>query len=161
MVHAYDGTDWGATSRLPAGLTLNTQNDVGDITNVPTWLMVGTRTYSDFATAGLTSSIALFNLAAAGIIHGVKIKHSIAFAGGAIATYTVSVGIVGTVAKYAAAYDVFQAVSGTAFQLSTTVGSESHTAGTSIIATATSTVANLDQATAGAVDIWALLSRAV
>lgn len=159
-VPSFNGRDWEPSSALAGGLSLNSFNDVTDLTNVPTWLKVGTRTYENFSAAALTSSLTLFALAPMGLIQAVKIKHSTAFAGGAIASYTVSVGIVGTVAKYAAAFDVFQAVSGTAFQLSATAGSESHTAAVAITITATSTVANLDAATAGAVDVWALLSMA-
>jgi len=126
----------------------------------PRWVKVGVAiSHVAFQAAALTNSINLFVLPAGADIHEVKIKHSTAFAGGAIASYTISVGISGTLAKYAAAFDVFQAVSGTAFQLSHLVGGENQGATTQILATATSTVGNLNASTQGTVDIWALLSK--
>lgn len=126
------------------------------------WVKVGVAiSHTAFQTAALTNSITLFTLAAAGVIHAVKIKHSVAFAGAAIASYTLSVGIGGTLAKYASAFDVFQAVSNTAFQLSAVTGSENNGATTPILITATSTGANLSASTAGTVDVWALLSVAL
>lgn len=127
----------------------------------PVWVKVGNAlSHTAFQTAATTNSITLFSLAAAGVIHAVKIKHSTAFAGAAIATYTLSVGIVGTVAKYASAFDVLQAVSNTAFQLSSVLGSENNAAAVNIVVTATSTGANLSVSTAGVADIWVLLSKA-
>jgi hypothetical protein len=142
------------------GITGNTNNDPTQVTNVPTWLKF-TIPYTTFATAALTNSPTLFTLPIAGIIHAVKIKHSVAFTGGAISAYTIKLGITGNTAKYASAYNVFQAVSGTNFQLTSTMGSESHTATTAILATATSVGANLNAATAGSCDIWVLLSKVV
>lgn len=131
------------------------------IGSTPTWIKVGTALpYTSFQTAATTNTITLFSLIAAGIVHEVKIKHSTAFAGGSINAMTLSVGISGTVDKYASAFDVFQAVSATAFELSDALGTESHTGATNITITATSTGANLSALTAGVVDVWALLSVA-
>jgi hypothetical protein len=124
----------------------------------PAWVKVGALAAAAFAAAALSNAVNLFQLAPGQIIHAVKLKHTEAFAGGSIASYTVSVGVSGTAAKYASAFDVHQAVSSTAFQLSTTVGAEDNSSATQIIATATSTGANLNAATAGVVHIWALLS---
>jgi len=140
--------------------TLGFDDSLSTLIRVPKWVKF-TKTHTNFQAAALTNSIELFSLPAGAIIHAVKIKHSVAFAGGAIASYTVEVGIAGTLAKYASAFDVFQAVSGTAFFITGIIGSEDHGAATSIKATATSTVANLDQSTAGSVDVWVLLSVAV
>lgn len=115
-----------------------------------------TLAYSAFSTAGLTNSIDLFTLPAGGTILAVKMKHSASFIGGAIATYTISVGITGTLAKYLAAFNVFQATGATVQSHGATIGGESHTASTLIKATATSTGANLSAATAGSVDVWVL-----
>lgn len=127
---------------------------------VPRWKKF-TKTFSDLSFAGLTNDIEVYSLAAAEIIHGIKIKHSTAFSGGAIASYTLSVGISGDLTKYASAFDVFQATSNTTFQLSNTFGSENHGAATSIRLAAVATGANLDQAAAGSVDVWILVSGAV
>lgn len=125
---------------------------------MPVWVKF-TVPYTKFNAAALTQNITLFNLPRAGVIHAIRMKHSVAFGGGTIASYTISVGISGTVAKYAAAFNVFQAVADTALQLSTTVGQESEANIVAITATATSTVGNLNAATAGSVDIYALISR--
>lgn len=117
--------------------------------------------YTALSTAATTNNITLFTLPAGGIIHGVKIKHSTSFTGGAISAYTLSVGITGTLAKYATAYDVFQATASNTFQLSNILGSEDHTSTTAIKVAATSTGANLNAATAGSADIWVLTSQAV
>lgn len=131
------------------------------IGSVPTWIKVGDAiSYTTFQTAATTKSNTLFSLIAAGIIHEVKIKHSTAFAGAAISAVTISVGISGTNDKYASAFNVLQAVSSTAFELSDALGTESHTAATNITVTAISTGANLSALSAGVVDIWALMSVA-
>lgn len=140
---------------------VGTSTDPASIGATPEWVKVGAALpFTAFQTAALTKTNTLFSLIAGGIVHAVKIKHSASFTGGAIASCTMSVGIAGTVDKYASAFDVFQAVSGTAFELSDALGSESHTAATNITITATSTVANLAALTTGTVDVWALLSVA-
>jgi hypothetical protein len=122
---------------------------------LPTWHKY-TKAYTDFSTAALTNNIDLFTLPAGGVIQAVKLKHSVAFTGGAISSYTISVGITGTLAKYLAAFNVFPAVTATNHSHGNTIGGESHTASTVIKAAATSVGANLSAATAGSVDIWVL-----
>lgn len=117
-------------------------------------------TYEDFADASLTNSLTLFTLEAGGIIHAVKLKHSEAFAG--CTTYTLSVGISGTLDKHLTAFDVAQAVGDDVMGTNGTPEFESHAAGgTGVLITAVATVDNLDQATAGAVDVWVLYSAAI
>jgi len=139
--------------------TTQVENQVDGQRVSPVWIPFNV-TYDQLATAGLTNNITLFNLNAGEIIHAVKILPVASFAGGAIATYTLSVGIAGTLAKYAAAYDVLQAPGATVFQLSTTAGMESQTAATAIKVAAVSTVANLNAATAGIATISVLVSKA-
>lgn len=134
-------------------------NAIRTTSDGPTWVKY-TFTYADFSTAATTNSLDLLSLPAGGIIQGVKIKHSAAFTGGAISAYTIQVGIVGTLNKYASAFNVFQAPGNTVQQLSTTAGTENGGAATAIKVTATSTGANLNAATAGSVDIWVLQSKA-
>jgi hypothetical protein len=127
----------------------------------PTWALVANNyDFSFFKTAGLTLSVPLFTMPRGAVLHGIKIKHSTAFAGPSISAYTISVGILGSLAKYASAFDVLQAVSSTTFQLSDNFVSEDDAALTQVYATATSVGANLNVATAGVVDIWAMLSGA-
>jgi hypothetical protein len=104
------------------------------------------KTYADFSTAALTNSVVLFIAPPRTIVRNVKTKHSIAFSGTAITAYTVSVGVAGALEQFSSQFDVFQAVAGNTFQLSTGIGSFSHTAGTNILATATSVGANLNAA---------------
>lgn len=126
---------------------------------VPIWRKY-TVAYTDLQTAATTNNGTLFSLGAGEIIHATKTKHSTAFVGASITALTISVGITGTLAKYSAAYDVVPAVSATAYQLSTTIGSESHTAATAIKWAAVATGANLSVLSAGSVDIWVLVSKA-
>jgi hypothetical protein len=115
-----------------------------------------TLSYADLAAAALQNDVALFGLPARGMIKDVVIKHSAAFGGGSIASYTLSVGIAGNFTKYAPAFDVFQAPGNTVFQLSTVQGLENFGAVTPIRAQAIATGANLNAATQGSVDIWVL-----
>lgn len=140
----------GGTLALGAGGV-----SVGD--ELPKWRKY-TVGFADFAAAALENDIELLSLPARGIIHAVKIKHSEAFAGGSINGYTIEVGIVGTLDKYAGAFDVFQAVGDTVFQVTSVVDGEDHGSATSIRAEARSIADNLDQATAGSADIWVLYS---
>jgi hypothetical protein len=135
-------------------------------TALPTQIALGTWdkytvSYSQFSTAGTSNNFTLFTLPAKTLIHKVIIKPTTAFSGGAISAYTLSVGIAGTLAKYIAAFDVFQAVAATTFGASATdiaVTLESFSAGVAIKVAAVSTSANLSAATAGAADIYVLTS---
>lgn len=123
--------------------------------NTAQWKKV-TKVYTDFSTAGVTNNIEIYLLPAKGVIHAVLVSPTVAFAGGLIATYTISVGIAGTLAKYAPATNAF-----TGFTLpviSVITGIESLSGTTSIKASAISTVGNLSAATAGSVDFYLLIS---
>lgn len=123
--------------------------------NTAQWKKV-TKVYTDFSTAGVTNNIEIYLLPAKGVIHAVLVSPTVAFAGGLIATYTISVGIAGTLAKYAPATNAF-----TGFTLpviSVITGIESLSGTTSIKAAAISTVGNLSAATAGSVDFYLLIS---
>ena len=114
--------------------------------------------FAELSTAGTTIDIDIGDLPAGAVIHSVMQKHSVAFAGG-VTALTISVGIVGDLAKYGTAHDGFAAVSDTAFTLDTTVGLETFGGATSIRAAAIATTANLDQLTIGSTDIYILLSN--
>ena len=126
----------------------------------PTWSKY-TVAYTSFSAGSTTNNVTLFSLPAGGVIHGVKLKHSTAFAGGAISAYTVSVGLSSFPAKYAPAFDVFQATGSTIYEITSELGGEDQVSTTPITATATSTGTNLNAATQGSVDIWVLTSVAV
>lgn len=127
--------------------------------DIPQWKKF-TFTYAALAVAALTNTIEMYQLPAAAIIHAVRIKHSVPFTGGAISAYSLSVGVFANLTKYALAFDVFQPISGVAYQDSFLPGSESFTGAISLRLAAQATGANLDQATAGTVDVWVLLSKA-
>ena len=127
----------------------------------PQWVHVAPAlSYSFFAVGTTTFSAQLMLLPPSGIIHGVKIQHSASFTGGAISAYTISVGDVNTVDLYASAFNVHQAYGPTVYQLSSNFAGESLASATQLYVTATSTSANLNAATSGVVDIFALLSVA-
>lgn len=129
--------------------------------NSPEWISF-TIPYTSIQTAALTNSITLYSMPAKGVIQAVKQKHSTAFTGGAIATCTSSIGISGTLAKYAAAFNIFQAPADTAAakQITGTIGIESDVTSTNILLTATSTVANLSALTQGSLTVSLLVSVA-
>ena len=127
--------------------------------SVPRWRKY-TKGFGDLAKNATSNDIELVELPAAAVIHAVKIKHSAAFTGGIISAYTLSVGIAGVLAKYAPAFDVFQAPGNAVQQLTEIAGTENHAAVTSLRLAAVCVGADLDAATAGAVDVWVLWSLA-
>lgn len=148
-----------------AKVTVDRQGVVTAVENMPPpngyWYGPITKDYSDFAAAALTNDIEIYSLPAGYEIAGAFIKHSTAFSGDAITAYTISIGILGTLNKYQAAFDVFQAVGATVFDITklTSGTVENWLEAISIRAAATATGANLDQATAGEVDIYLCLAK--
>jgi hypothetical protein len=129
------------------------------LSNQRQWVLVGNGIlFSAFSAAALTDSIVIFTLPASAIISGVKIEHTTAFSGPAITGATISVGNASNAVEYAGAFNVFQAVG--PYQLTSDLGGESLSAGTSIYATLTVVGADTNVLTAGVVDIWAELSIA-
>lgn len=116
-----------------------------------------TVSYSDLSAAATTNDIELYSLAAMEIPIFHEIKHSTAFSGGSVSALTLSVGISGDLAKYLAAFDVFQAIGDTvnAGQF-TLLPAPNHGSATSIRVAATAIGDDLDQLTQGSVDIWAV-----
>lgn len=129
-------------------------NSSGISTAVQNWQKV-TVGFAQLTTAGLTQTINLITTSARTKVCGVSIKTTAAFSGGLIATLTVSVGdAAGTGTDYAPAFTIFSAPSATNYQdtIPATVASKTSAAST-ITALFTSTVGNLNTATAGSVDI--------
>lgn len=114
--------------------------------------------HADFQTAGLTSTIELFEASALTILHGVLAKHTTAFAGTSITAYSVEVGLTGELDRFMAAFDVLQAVGDAVKSENGLFEIPSFASTTSIKITATSVGANLDQSTAGSLDIYVLRS---
>lgn len=127
------------------------------IANALKWIKI-TKTYLDLAAASTTNSVLLYTLPAKSLIHGTVIKHSTAFSGSGITGYSVSLGISGNNVKYASPFNVYQSVASNTAYASNTLGIEDFGSPTSINIVATSTGANLSQASAGSVDVWLLVS---
>jgi hypothetical protein len=134
---------------------------------VPRWEKF-TIDYTDLAALGAVGSgaVTVQTLPDGGVIQAVKIRSTVQWAGGAISALSGEVGISGTPAKYAAAYDMWAAPGDANFAATFTAGTEENTlagggAGTAILLTATATGGNLDELTAGEVDVWVLWSAAV
>lgn len=125
-------------------------------TIVPKWVKI-VKTYADFAAAAFSNNITIFSLPARGVIHSVQVNPSTVFSGGLIATYTISIGIAGVLAKYAVATNVFTGA--TLPVISNLPGTESLIAATDIKAAAVSTIGNLNAATQGVIVIWMLVSQ--
>jgi len=112
--------------------------------------------YTDFATAAMTNQLAVVSVPARGILEIFLVKHSTAFAGTGITGYTVSLGPSSNPTAYVTNFDVTTApsnTSATGFQYSS-IFDVTNFGGWTIVVTANSTGANLDQATQGSVDIW-------
>lgn len=155
---AHPSGDFDAAGAAAAALTTaKAYTDAALLGQTMAWTKY-TKTFTNLSAAALTNDIELFQLAAKEMIHAVLIKASTAFSGGTIATYTVSVGPTGTLAKYGIALDVKQATGATVFGMNLLPGIESFSGATSIRIAAISTIANLNAATAGSVDVWVLKS---
>lgn len=125
-------------------------------TSVPKWTKY-TIAHTDLQAPSGSNNITLFTLPAKTMLHKVILKHSTAFAGTGITSYQLSLGISGAATKYAANFDVTQVVSDNARSITTADDIESFSSGTSMLLQATAN-ANLNQSTAGSVDIWIMTS---
>lgn len=112
--------------------------------------------YTDFSTAGTTNDVTIFELPNLVEITSIFMNVVTAFAGGAIASYTISVGNTGSydtlLTAQSTASTGMKLAKGTDFTTNRPVYSVS--AKTDIKARATSTGANLNAATAGIVDFY-------
>lgn len=73
--------------------------------------------HSALQTGATANNIELFQLPAGGVLHGLKAKHSVAFAGTGITDYKIGVGVSGELGKFIADFDVDSAVSATNLRL--------------------------------------------
>ncbi len=111
-----------------------------------------TLSHTDFQDAATFNSQTLFSTAAGEVIEAVIVNHTTAFSGGSISAYTLEIGIFGYEDKYLAASDVLQAAPVAA--PSSLLGLESVLGSTSVLITARSISDNLDQSSAGDVDVY-------
>jgi len=126
-------------------------------TALPKWAKY-TVAATAFTAAAAAEDIELFSLPARGVVQKVVLKHTTAFSGGTSSALTLSVGITGTLAKYAVAFDVFQATGDTVFGFNDLPDMENFGAATSIRVEATATGDTLDNVGTGSCDIWVLTS---
>lgn len=152
----------GARARLPIG---SDGQVLSVVSGAPAWSSAGptwkkyTVAHTALQAAATSNDIELFSLAAKEVIQAVIVKHSAAFAGGTLTAYTVSVGITGEADRYSSAFDVFQAIGDTVFdQSGPSADVEDFGSATSVRIFAESTGDDLDQTTAGSVDVWVLTS---
>lgn len=117
-------------------------------------------TFADFAAAATSNDIEGLELVARGVLHAVCIEPTEEFRGGAIATYTLSVGLAGSLDLYSTAFDVYQLPGDEVAQLTTLSAAAlvNLADATSIRLAAVSTGADLDEATTGAVRVHVLTS---
>lgn len=124
-------------------------------TSVPTWFPCLAFDFTMFTGfAALFGDIQIYSLLAKEVIEDAVIKTSVAFAGPGIASLTLSVGIVGNLAKLISPYDAFAAVSNINGRLSNVVDLENFGGAVSIRLGAVATGANLSVLTQGAGCLW-------
>lgn len=150
----------GQVITATSSTTADWQTPSGGSGNGPTWTKY-TATYQDLALNSGGGSTSVYDIAALDakeIVHGVVIKHSTAFAGGALTSYTISLGVIGSEIKYASVFDVFTSVTPTNAQISSGLNMESFTSQEALTLFVTSTGDTLNNAAAGSVDVWILTS---
>lgn len=153
-------------------IVFNTGRSLGDVVVVEVLAALPTATsampqwqsytvpYTSFTGfVALTGDIEVMSLPAGAVIHGVIISHTASFTGGGRTACTMSVGITGTLAKYATAFNVFQAPGPSVGQISNIVGLEDKVSATSIRLAASSDI-NLSLLAAGSVTVKILVSQA-
>lgn len=152
--------DATTSSRLAVGSDGQVlEADSGETTGIkwanknPRWRKV-TVPYTSLSSASTSFSVTALTLQAEEGLDAVVVKHTTAFSGGAISAYTVEVGVSGDTDKYGAIFDVFQAIGATVSQANNVLDVPNFGATTDILLTAKSVGANLDQATAGSVDVY-------
>src|SRR6185369_15391374 len=125
-------------------------------TAIPTWSVCIPFDFTMFTGfAALVGDVQAFSLLARMTLEGIVIKTSTPFSGPGITGVTLSLGLVGDLAKYLSPYDAFAAVAGSNLGLANELQLESFTAATSVRLAAIATGANLSALTAGAGCLYA------
>ncbi len=137
-----------------------TPRTLSNNSSAPQWIKF-TKSYSDFASS--PSSILWF-IPAGGILHAVKIKHSVAFSGVGVSYFKISLGVNGGFSKYASPFEVTSAPSQTNFYVANSFFCEDST-GWNVWVLGQAYDSNMAIMTnpssgAGQVDIWLLVSMA-
>lgn len=125
-----------------------------DFSPTATLLSKYTTSHTDLQDASLSTSITSFSLPAKTVIEYLIFKHTELFVGTGITSYKVSVGISGSETLFVDNFDVTQVVADQTFELIDSTYLGSFTSITNILITATAIGANLDQSTAGSLDVF-------
>lgn len=128
------------------------------LTNIPQWVKFDID-YSKFTSGAMAEDYSLYSLPANGYIHDVKIFSTTDFQGGTIASYRLSVGIVGSLAKYGAVTDVFTGNTSRTTVHTPIAGLESVSVATDIRLSAVTTGGNLNTATQGIGKVYLKVSK--
>ena len=128
--------------------------------NQPKWVKTTIGYASAVLLGGVNGNIDLTLLPPGAVVQGVKIKHSVAFAGSGITFVDISVGTASNPTKHLPAFTVTSSVTSTNMGVSMSTSVEDHVSSTQMIARFISN-APLSSLTAGSVDVWVLYSLAV
>ena len=147
QVAYWSGSVWGCQDTLTSSI-------------IPQWTKY-TFTFDQFSVAAYSSSVYIATLPAKTIVHAVFVKQSASFSGGALGSYSVSVGTgmsEPSWQQYSIPFDVNVGPAANYFQLTTGYAADNYSSSYPIYITAQSVGAQLDIAEQGSVDIWLLKS---
>jgi len=117
-----------------------------------------TFTHTQFQAAALSNNIEAFSLGAKTVIHGMILRPTTQFAGTGITDYKISVGIAADLERYLLLFDVDTAPAATNHNEGMIFEMQNFSAAVSIRIAALAAGANLNQSTAGVVDLYVYLS---
>ncbi len=128
------------------------------LTPIGTWIRFSVP-HTLLQTAAINQDVEIFSLPPKGAFEAVALKHSVAFKGGPLSAYSLSLGISGDLTRYLPPVDVFRDPGDEIFAANSVLALQSFGSATSIRLAAVSDGAFLNQSTSGSVDIWLKLSR--
>lgn len=122
---------------------------------IPTWFPCFTFDFTDFTGfAALVGDVEIYSLVSRGTIEAAVIKTSTPFSGPGITGLTLSLGLVGDLAKFLSPYNATAATADTNFSTGDQLQLENFGAAVSVRLAAVATGANLSALTAGAGCLW-------
>lgn len=130
------------------------------LSNTPQWYKYSFA-HTALQAASTAANFTVFSLPAKGVIHEIDIRPTVQFAGTGITDYKISIGITGDLEKFTSLFDVDQAIVSD-LGLHTVCGAVvDYVSATSVKISAVSVGANLNQSTAGNVDVnilWSVMT---
>lgn len=153
-------TDHGANNAVDLSIDQTPGNSSTSLTAVPRWIEI-TKTFADFSVAATTNDIQIFSLPAGGVVHAAATIHTVAFSGGGIISYNITVGRTGSTSLWTASRNCAGPVTDAA-TISVPVTQAplmpDYDTAVSIRAYADAGASNLNVATAGTVKFMLLLA---